>query len=127
MSRRSNPLEPSQRQLRVGERFRHIIADTLRRGHFHEAVLLDLGAHVSISEVRASPDLKHATAYVVALGGQDLTEVIPALNRAAPVFQKAINRDSNLKFTPKIRFKEDEAFEYGQKIESILSDINKKS
>ena len=125
MSRRSNPLEPSQRQLRVAERLRHIISDTMRRGHFHDEILLDLGAQISVTEVRASPDLKHATAYIIALGGQDLSDIIPALNNNAAVFQKEINRNSSLKFTPKIRFKTDETFDEAARSEDLLREIKK--
>lgn len=121
MSARS-PREPSQRQLRVGEQLKHIIAETLQRGHFHHEALLDAG-RITVTEVRPSPDLKNATAYILALGGGDLSDIIPALNDDSQVFQKEINRQSNMKFTPRIRFKQDEAFEEGQKIESLLRDI----
>ena len=57
----------TQRQLRVGEQLRHMISETMQRGSFHEQILLDYASHISVSEVRASPDLKQATAYVVAL------------------------------------------------------------
>jgi len=114
---------PSQRQLRVGEQIRHIMAETLARGHFHDEVLIDLAANITVTEVRPSPDLKQATAFVISLGGQEMDKLLPALNNNAAIFQKDINAKSNLKFTPKVRFKEDESFEAVQKLDSILSNI----
>lgn len=116
--------QPSQRQLRVGEQIRHIIADTLQRGHFRDPVLLD-GASVTVTEVRISPDLRHATAYVMTLGGQDIDTVLPALNTAAPVFQKAVNAKTDLRCTPKIRFVLDETFANADKIETLLRTLPK--
>ena len=115
--------EPSQRQLRVGEQLKHIIAEVLQRGHFHSETLLNSG-RVTISEVRASPDLRNATAYVISMGNEKMDEIIAALNDESQSFQKEINRQSSMKFTPRIHFKEDEAFEEAQKIESLLRDIN---
>lgn len=115
---------PSHRQLRVGEQIRHIIAETLLRGHFRDPVLLD-GASVSVTEVRISPDLRHATAYVMTLGGQDIDAVLPALNAAAPVFQKDVNAKTELRCTPKIRFVLDETFANADKIETLLRTLPK--
>lgn len=117
--------EPSQRQLRVGEQIRHIISDTLRRGHFDHAILMD-ATDLSITEVRISPDLKNATAYVIGLGNKDVSEKIDALNNSTRIFQKDISHQLNLKFTPRIRFKFDDVYNHAQNIESILIDINKK-
>lgn len=111
--------QPSQRQLRVGEQIRHIIAETLLRGHFHDPVLLDSG-RVTVTEVRVSPDLRYASAYVITLGGKDMDAVLPALNAAAPVFQKAVNAKTELRCTPKIRFLADESFENADRIEALL-------
>lgn len=111
--------QPSQRQLRVGEQIRHIIADTLQRGHFHDPVLLDSG-RVTVTEVRVSPDLRYASAYVITLGGEDMDAVLPALNEAAPVFQQAVNKKTDLRNTPKIRFMADESFANADRIEALL-------
>lgn len=115
--------EPSQRQLRVGEQLRHIIAETMQRGHFHDESLLDSG-RITVTEVRVSPDLKNATAYVLALGDKDTDKILPVLNESAPAFQKQINRQSNMKFTPRIRFVKDHSFEEAQKIDDLLRDIH---
>ncbi len=113
----------SQRQLRVGEQIRHIISETMARGHFHDEVLLDIASGVTVTEVRPSPDLRQATAYVISLGGLDMENILPALNNNAPVFQKDINAKANLKFTPKIRFVIDNSFEKVQKLDELLSTI----
>jgi ribosome-binding factor A len=113
---------PSQRQLRVGEQLRHLIAETLQRGHFHSEALLDAGK-VTVTEVRVSPDLKQATAYVLALGGENMDAILPALNEAAVVFQKDFSRKLQLKFTPKLRFKIDDSFDNATRLDSILSNL----
>lgn len=112
--------EPSQRQLRVGEQIRHILSETLQRGHFHSQILMDEASKVTITEVRPSPDLKHARAYVMTLGGRQIEAVLDALNDEARVFQKDIGRHSNLKFTPKVRFVTDDSFDQAQRIEHLL-------
>lgn len=93
------------------------------RGHFHDVSLLD-SSKITVTEVRVSPDLKYATAYVIALGGADMSESLPALNDAAAEFQREINRQSSLKFTPKIRFVLDESFEAGQRMDALLSNLH---
>lgn len=115
--------EPSQRQLRVGEQIRHIVAETLQRGHFQHEVLLDAGK-VTVTEVRVSPDLKNATAYVLQLGGGDMGELVDALNEEHQSFQKEINRKTDLKFTPRIKFKIDDSFENAQRIDALLDSIH---
>ncbi len=114
---------PSQRQLRVGEQIRHIMAETMARGHFKDEILLDASSTVTVTEVRPSPDLRHATAYVISLGGADMEKILPALNNNAPVFQKDINAKATLKFTPKVRFVIDGSFEKVQKLDELLSTI----
>ena len=114
---------PSQRQLRVGEQLRHIIAETMGRGHFHDELLLGVSSKVTVTEVVPSPDLRQATVYVISLGGADMTNILPALNKNANVFQKDISGKSNLKFTAKVRFKEDTSFEKAQKLDALLSTI----
>ena len=119
-----NQQGPSQRQLRVGEQIRHIIAETLQRGHFHDEILIDVAGGITVTEVRPSPDLKNATAYVISLGGQDMDQILPALNNNAAVFQKDINSKANLKFTPRVKFKLDNTYENVQKLDEILSNIH---
>jgi ribosome-binding factor A len=120
-SHRAN--EPSQRQLRAGEQIRHIVAETMRRGHFRHEALMEAG-RITVTEVRVSPDLKNATAYVMSLGGNNMDEILPALNEASSVFQKEIGRNVTFKFTPRIRFMKDDSFDEAQRIEDILREIN---
>jgi ribosome-binding factor A len=119
-----NTQGPSQRQLRVGEQLRHIIAETMQRGHFKDEILIDNAPDVTVTEVRPSPDLKQAAAYVISLGGHDMEAILPALNQNAALFQKDINAKSNLKFTPRIKFKLDTSYEKVQRLDEILSNIH---
>lgn len=114
---------PSQRQLRVGEQLKHIIAETMARGHFSSMELMDAG-QITVSEVRVSPDLRNATAYIMPLGGQNIDKILPALNDEAKVFQKEIGRQSNIKFTPRVSFKRDKTFDEVQKIDDLLNSIH---
>jgi ribosome-binding factor A len=116
---------PTQRQLRVGEQLRHVIVATLQRGHFHDAFLLENASMLSISEVRVSPDMKYATAYTIRLGGGDITEFLAALNNNADIFQRDIGHEIRMKFTPKVRFVEDDSFENSAKIDAILHNLPK--
>jgi ribosome-binding factor A len=113
---------PSQRQLRVGENLRHIIAEAIQRLSFYSDALQNT-ASLTVTEVRVSPDLKNATAYVIALGGQSMEGIIPALNDVAPMFQKEISRHSKMKFTPRVQFKIDDSFDNASRIESLLRDL----
>ena len=112
----------SQRQLRVVEKVRHIIAETLARGHFNNPALANPSA-ITVTEVRVSPDLKHASAYVIALGGGDMEVILPALNDEAYGFQKEIARKAKLRFTPKLRFVGDDSFDEAKRIEEVLRDL----
>ncbi len=107
----------------MGEQIRHIISETMARGHFKDEILLDISSGVTVTEVRPSPDLRQATAYVISLGGTDMDKILPALNQNAPIFQKDINAKATLKFTPKIRFVLDTSFEKVQKLDELLSTI----
>ena len=110
---------PSQRQLRVGELIRHKIAEMLVRGDIHDDALT---SHVvTVPEVRLSPDLKLATAYVVTLGDRDTKEVIAALNRHKRFIRGEIAHAVNLKFAPDIRFLKDETFEEASRIDQLLA------
>lgn len=121
-----SPSGPSQRQLRVAEQIRHAIVETLQRGKFHNMVLLDISHMVTITEVKASPDLKYATAYVLAMGNGRLDdEILPALNEEASVFQKEIGKKLKLRFTPKLRFVEDDSFAKSTRIDEILHNLPK--
>ncbi len=110
--------EPSQRMLRVGELIRHALSDLLSRGTVVDPVLD--GHVITVPDVKMSPDLKLATAYVMPLGGRDADEVIKALDRHRKFLRSEIAHRVTMKFAPDIRFKIDSSFEYGAKIDAIL-------
>ena len=122
MRKKSHPsghAAPSQRQLRVGELIRHKLAEMLSRGEIHDDVL---ASHVvTIPEVRLSPDLKLATAYVIPLCGTDTEVVIEALNRHKRYIRAEIAHAVNLKFAPDIRFRSDETFAEASRIDELLA------
>jgi len=108
----------SQRQLRVGEMIRHALAELLTRGEVHDPVLE--GHMITVPEVRVTADLRHATIYVMPLGGRDQTEVLAALERNKKFMRGEIARRVNLKFAPEIRFRIDERFDEAERIEKLL-------
>ena len=115
----SSHAAPSQRQLRVGEIIRHKLAEMLARGDIHDDVL---ASHVvTVSEVRLSPDLKLATAYVMPLGGSDTDAVLDALERNKRYIRAQIAHAVNLKFAPDIRFRTDETFTEASRIDALLA------
>jgi len=100
---------PSQRQLRVGELIRRTLSDVLNRGDIHDP---DLNAmSITVGEVRTSPDLKVATAFVLPLGGQGRDEALAALRRNRHELRRAVNKGLTLKFSPELRFVIDESFD----------------
>ncbi len=109
---------PSQRQLRVGEELRHALARLLARGELHDPVLAEVS--VTVTEVRISPDLKNATAFVVPLGGRDSAEVLAALNRAAAFLRSQLGREVHLRHTPALSFQPDHSFDEAAKINALL-------
>lgn len=100
---------PSQRQLRVGELIRRTLSDVLARGDIHDPELNRLS--ITVGEVRTSPDLKIATAYVLPLGGEGREDAISFLARNKPELRRIIGKKSGLKFTPDLRFRIDETFD----------------
>jgi ribosome-binding factor A len=109
---------PSQRQQRVAELVRHALAEVLSRGDLRDDVLT---SHVvTVPEVRMSPDLKLATAYVMPLGGKDETAVVAALERNRKILRQEVARRVNLKFAPELRFRRDESFDEAARIDALL-------
>jgi ribosome-binding factor A len=117
---RSSPQErgPSQRQLRVGEMLRHALAELLRRDEIRDPDLL--GVSVTVTQVKPSPDMRHATAFVEPLGGKNAKAVVDALNRHKGFIRGEIGHQIALKFTPDFRFVEDTSFAEAEKIETLL-------
>lgn len=113
-----NTGEPSVRVLRVGEQMRHILAEILQRGDVHDDVL---ASHVvSVTEVRMSPDLRHATVFIKALMGRDEEAVLKALRTNTAYLQREVARRTKLKFAAKLKFIADDSFEEGGHIDAIL-------
>ena len=109
---------PSQRQQRVAELVRHALSEVLSRGDLRDDVLT---SHVvTVPEVRMSPDLKLATAYVMPLGGRDEAAVVAALERNRKVLRQEVARRVNLKFAPELRFRRDESFDEAARIDALL-------
>lgn len=109
---------PTQRMLRVGEMVRHKLSELLSRGDVHDDVL---AAHViTISEVRMSPDLRLATAYIMPLGGKGAEVVIPALDRHRKYIRGEIARSLDLRSAPDVRFRFDDTFDEVSRIDALL-------
>lgn len=110
---------PSQRMLRVGEQVRAAVTQVLQRGEVRDDLIEK--TVISISEVRMSPDLKIATAYVTPLGVADHTNVIAALNRNAKFLRGRIGAQlRNMKYMPELRFRDDTSFDNYKKIDELL-------
>ncbi|WP_417622136.1 30S ribosome-binding factor RbfA [Parasphingorhabdus sp.] len=109
----------SVRLLRVGEQVRHILSELLMRGEVHDEVLTSHS--VSVTEVRMSPDLRHATVFVKPLLGADEAEVLKALKTNTAFFQKEVARRVKMKYAAKLKFLADESFDEAAHIESLLS------
>ena len=100
---------PSQRQLRVGELLRRTLSEVLARGDVHDPDLNRMS--ITVGEVRTSPDLKVATAYVLPLGGQGQEDVLKLLARNKGELRRAVSKKLTLKFAPDLRFQLDETFD----------------
>lgn len=114
------PETRSVRLLKVGEQVRHVISELLMRQEVHDEVL---SAHtISVTEVRMSPDLRHAAVFVKPLLGSDEGEVLKALRTHTAFFQREVAGKLKLKYAAKIRFQPDESFDEASRIEALLSD-----
>jgi ribosome-binding factor A len=113
-----NDKAPSQRMLRMGELVRHALAEMFSRGDVHDPVL---ETHViTIPEVAMTPDLRHATAYVMPLGGKDERAVLDALNRNKKYMRGVVAKKIQSKFTPDLHFRLDERFDRADEIDRLL-------
>lgn len=109
---------PSQRQLRVGEELRHIVAGIIERGEIRDPDLA--GRAITVTEVRISPDLKNATVFVVPLGGGDAAPVIKGLKRARAFIRHEVARQVDLRVVPDLFFEPDTSFDEASKIDALL-------
>jgi ribosome-binding factor A len=115
-----NNTEPSVRLLRVGEQVRHVLSEILARGDVHDDILAN--HMVSVTEVRMSPDLRHATAFVKPLLGKEQEAVLKALRTNTAYLQREVAKRVKMKYAAKLKFIADESFEESGQIDSILRD-----
>jgi len=116
---RAGPVGPTQRQLRAGELVRHALADILREGSLHDEALV--GASVTVTEVRVSPDFRHATCFVESLGGAQADAVVAALNRHAKYLRGRLGHEIDLKNTPELKFIRDQSFEEARRMNALFN------
>ena len=112
------PAAPTQRQLRVAEEIRHVLAGIFTRREFRDQELAE--ADITVSEVRLSQDLKHATAFVSRLGRADVDALLPALDRVAPWLRGRIAHALPLRYAPELSFQPDHALDYAMKINQLM-------
>ena len=118
MRHNATPEGKSVRLLRVGEQVRHILSDVLMRGDVHDDTL---AAHtVTVSEVRMSPDLKHATVFVRPLLARDNEAVLKALRTNTAYLQSEVAKRVNLKYAARLKFLADESYDEGARIDALL-------
>lgn len=120
MRHNETPEGRSVRLLRVAEQVRHALSDVLARGEVHDEVLASHS--VSVTEVRMSPDLRHATVFVKPLLGADEAEVIGALKRNVRYLRGEVARRVNTKYAAQLKFVPDESFDEGSNIDRLLRD-----
>jgi len=111
---------PSQRQLRVGELLRHALSEIIGRGDIRDPALE--GTAVTVLEVSVSPDLRHAVAYVMPLGGIRKDEILQALKRSRRFVRGQLAREIKLKFMPDVDFRLDTTFDYSDSVQRLLHD-----
>jgi ribosome-binding factor A len=117
---KNEPQEKSVRTLRVGEQVRHILSEVLQRGDVHDQTL---SSHmVSVTEVRMSPDLRHATVFVKPLLGKDEEAVLKALRTNTAYLQREVAHRVKMKYAAKLKFLADESFEEASHIDALLRD-----
>lgn len=109
---------PSQRQLRVGEEIRHILADLFARDVIRDHELS--GIALTVTEVRVGPDLRRATVYVTRLGRSDVDQLLPALKRVAPFLRSQLARALRLRVTPDLSFMADTSIDYAMEVNTLL-------
>ncbi|MBT5648923.1 MAG: 30S ribosome-binding factor RbfA [Rhodospirillaceae bacterium] len=108
----------SQRQLRIGEVIRHVLVQLIDRGEANDPGLD--GVSITVTEVRVSPDLRNATAFVMPLGGTGSDEILESLNRAAPFFRRRVAAEVDLRRLPSLSFELDATFDNADHIEALL-------
>lgn len=116
--RKPTAIGPSQRQLRVAEEVRHVLAELFERGDFRDPDLAV--AHITVTEVRIAPDLKRATVYVSRLGRTDVDTLMPNLKRVAAYLRGQLAHRLRLRVAPDLSFMPDHALDYAMKIDELM-------
>ena len=109
---------PTQRQLRVAEEIRHVLAGVFLRGEIRDPDLADVA--ITVTEVRIGPDLKRATAFVTRLGRSDIAAKLPALRRAAPFLRVIVAKELRLRVAPDLSFQADTSIDYAMHVDTLL-------
>ena len=109
---------PTQRQLRVAEEIRHVLAGVFGRGEVRDPALADVT--ITVTEVRIGPDLKRATAFVTRLGRSDVADKLPALRRAAPFLRSQVAKELRLRVAPDLSFQADTSIDYAMHVDELL-------
>ena len=118
MMKQDNNAPFSQRQLRVGELIKQSLGQIFLK---EEAKVPSLTTkNITVTEVRMSPDLKNAKAYVIPLGGKDIDNAVNVLTQFSYLIRKALSKKINMKFLPKVSFVGDKSFDYAEKIEKLI-------
>ena len=118
MIRRISSSPFSQRQLRVGELIKQSLGQIFLRDEAKVPILET--KNITVTEVRMSPDLKSARAYVIPLGGKDIEKAVEALTEFSHLIRKALSKKIDMKFLPKVSFIGDKSFDYAEKIEKLI-------
>ena len=118
MMRRDNNGAFSQRQLRVGELIKQSLGQIFLRDEAKVPILET--KNITVTEVRMSPDLKNARAYVIPLGGKDSDKTVSILTEFSHLIRKALSKKIDMKFLPKVSFISDKSFDYAEKIEKLI-------
>jgi ribosome-binding factor A len=111
----------SFRRLRVGEELRHALAEVLSQGNLRHPALDKVS--ITVSEVRVSPDLRNATAFVMPLGGGRLEEVLEALEHSAPYLRAQMARRVKLRYMPALGFEADRSFDHASRVDRLLREV----
>jgi ribosome-binding factor A len=126
-NKKAGPVGPSQRQLRAGELIRHALVDILRDDELADPALA--GVSVTVTEVRMSPDLRHAVCFVEPLGAgvtgetaQHISELVKALNRGSKFLRGRLGKSIDMKFTPDLKFFHDESFNSAAYMDRLFDD-----
>ena len=118
MIRRDASAPFSQRQLRVGELIKQSLGQIFLRDEAKVPILET--KNITVTEVRMSPDLKNARAYVIPLGGKNTEKAVDILTEFSPLIRKALSKKIDMKFLPKVSFVSDKTFDYAEKIEKLI-------